>query len=255
VAPWRVACFLTGVVLVAVVQCPPLDGLADDMLIAHMVQHLVIGDIAPFLVVLGLTGPLLQPLLRLRGMRWLRPLTHPVVALGLWAFDYYAWHLPWLYQLALRHDLVHALEHASYFWFGTLLWLALLGPLPKPAWFGNWARLGYVVVVRFAGAALANAFVWGGTIFYPYYNGRDVRFGLSPLGDQNVAGAIMMLEQIFLTTGLLGWLFWRAATEDEERQQLLDLADERGLALSEERAARAATSGAAERLRRRIIES
>lgn len=196
VAPWRVGCFLAGVVLAAVVQCPPLDGLADEMLIAHMVQHLLIGDIAPLLVVLGLTGPLLQPLLRLRAARWLRWLSHPVVALYLWALDYYVWHLPLLYQAALRHDLVHALEHAFYFWFGLLLWLALLGPLPKPRWFGNWARLGYVVVVRFAGAALANAFVWGGTVFYPYYNGRDARFGLSALSDQNVGGAIMMLEQI-----------------------------------------------------------
>jgi cytochrome c oxidase assembly factor CtaG len=142
----------------------------------------------------------------------------------------------------------------SFFWFGAILWLALLGPLPKPRWFGNWARLGYVVVVRFAGAALANAFVWAGTVFYPYYDGRDVGFGLNPLSDQNVAGAIMMIEQIFLTTGLLAWLFWRAASQDEERQQLLDLAADRGYALSEERAERAAAGNAAERLRQRIID-
>jgi cytochrome c oxidase assembly factor CtaG len=202
--------------------------------------------------VLGLTGPLLLPILRWRPTRWLRPLSHPVVALALWALDYYIWHLPLLYQAALRHDLIHALEHASYFWFGTLLWLALLGPLPKPAWFSNWARLGYVVVVRFAGAALANAFIWAGTVFYPYYDGRDVHYGLNPLSDQNVAGAIMMLEQIILTTLLLAWLFMRAAVQDEERQALLDLADSRGVALTPERAARAAASGSAERLRRRL---
>jgi cytochrome c oxidase assembly factor CtaG len=252
VASWRRACFFSGALLVTAVQCPPLDGLADDVLIAHMVQHLIIGDVASFLVVLGLTGPLLLPILRWRPTRWLRPLSHPVVALALWALDYYIWHLPLLYQAALRHDLIHALEHASYFWFGTLLWLALLGPLPKPAWFSNWARLGYVVVVRFAGAALANAFIWAGTVFYPYYDGRDVHYGLNPLSDQNVAGAIMMLEQIILTTLLLAWLFMRAAVQDEERQALLDLADSRGVALTPERAARAAASGSAERLRRRL---
>ena len=151
--------------------------------------------------------------------------------------------------------LVHALEHASYFWFGVLLWVALLGPLPKPRWFGNWARLGYVVVVRFAGAALANAFIWAGTVFYPYYDGRDVRFGLDPLNDQNVAGAIMMIEQIILTTLLLAWLFARAAREDEERQGLIDLAERRGYALSDERAARAAASGTTARLRERLLDS
>jgi cytochrome c oxidase assembly factor CtaG len=250
VALWRQASFVAGVVLVTAVQLPPLDDLADRVLVAHMVQHLVIGDLASFLVVLGLTGPVLQPLLQMRWMRWSRLLTHPVVALALWAADYYVWHLPLLYQLALRHDLVHALEHASYFWFGVLLWLALLGPLPKPRWFDNWARLGYVVAVRFLGAALANAFIWASTVFYPYYEGRDE---LNPVSDQNVAGAIMMLEQIVLTTLLLAWLFHRAATQDEQSQQLLDLADDRGVALSEERARRAASGGAVERLRVRVL--
>ena len=239
---WRVAAFAAGVLLVTAAQSPPLDGIADELLIEHMVQHLVIGDLASFLVVIGLTGPLMQPLLRIRLRRWLRPLTHPVAALGLWGLNYYVWHAPFLYQAALRHDLVHALEHASYFWFGVLLWVALLRPLPKPRWFGNWA-------------ALANAFIWAGTVFYTYYDGRDVRFGLNPLNDQNVAGAIMMIEQIILTTLLLAWLFARAAREDEERQGLIDLAERRGYALSDERAARAAASGTTARLRERLLDS
>lgn len=254
VAAWRQLSFLGGAALVTASQLPPFDDLADNLLIAHMVQHLAIGDVASFFIVLGLTGPVMQPLLHLRWTRWVRPLTHPVVALTLWALDYYVWHLPLLYQLALRHDLVHALEHASYLWFGMLLWIALLGPLPKPAWFSNWARLGYVVVVRFAGAVLANAFIWAGTVFYPYYDSRDSHYGLNPLSDQNVAGAIMMIEQILLTTLLLAWLFARAASQDEERQQLLDLAHDRGIPLSDERAARAAASGASARLRDRLLD-
>jgi cytochrome c oxidase assembly factor CtaG len=109
---------------------PPIDGLADSVLIAHMLQHIVIGDIAPLLLVLGLPGPVLAPLLRIRVTRPLRRLASPLVALPLWAVDLYVWHLPLLYQWAIRHDLVHALEHACLLWFGTLLWLALLGPLP-----------------------------------------------------------------------------------------------------------------------------
>ncbi len=254
VTAWRQASFLGGAALVTAVQLPPIDDLADNVLIAHMLQHLAIGDIASFFIVLGLTGPVMQPLLHIHATRWVRPLTHPVAALALWALDYYIWHLPLLYQLALRHDLVHALEHASYLWFGMLLWIALLGPLPKPAWFSNWARLGYVILVRFIGAALANAFIWAGTVFYPYYDSRDTHYGLNTLSDQNVAGAIMMLEQILLTTLLLAWLFARAASQDEERQQLLDLAHDRGIALSDERAARAAASGTSSRLRERLLD-
>jgi cytochrome c oxidase assembly factor CtaG len=211
----------------------------------------LIGDIASFLIVIALTGPLMAPLLRLRFARLLRPATHPVAALLLWALDTYVWRLPVLYQAALRHDLLHALEHASYLWFGMLLWIALLGPLPKPAWFGNWARLGYVVVVRFAGAVLANVFIWSQTLFYPYYDRGSARHALS---EQNVAGALMMIEQMLLTVGLLAWLFFRLAAQDEDRQSLLDLAEQQGTPLTPERAARAAAAGRTAQLRHRLLD-
>ena len=250
---WRRTCFVSGAVLMTVVQVPPFDGLADQVLMAHMIQHIVIGDIASLLIVLGLTGPILQPLLHIRVTRGVRQLSHPLIALGLWAVDLYAWHVPLLYQLAIRHDLVHALEHACLLWFGALLWLALIGPLPKPRWFRAWWGLGYVVLVRFAGALLANVLIWAQTVFYPVYRATDAARGLNPLSDQNVAGGIMMVEQILLTTALLGWLFYRLAVQDDERQQLLDLAHERGIELSEERAARAVDAGATQRLRERLI--
>ncbi len=155
VAIWRTVSFVCGVLLVAIVQIGPLDTLADQVLVAHMLQHIVIGDIASLLVVFGLTGPVLQPLLHIRATRPLRVLAQPLVAQGLWAADLYAWHLPLFYQLAIRHDLVHALEHACLLWFGGLLWLGLIGPLPKPRWFAGWGALGYVVSVRFVGAILA----------------------------------------------------------------------------------------------------
>ena len=167
--------------------------------------------------------------------------------------DLYAWHIPLLYQLAIRHDLVHALEHACLLWFGALLWLALIGPLPKPRWFRAWWGLGSVVLVRFAGALLANVLIWAQTVFYPDYRATDAARGLNPLSDQNVGGGIMMVEQILLTTALLGWLFYRLAVQDDERQQLLDLAHERGIELSEDRAARAVEAGAAQRLRDRLV--
>src|ERR1035437_9829577 len=132
VARWRVVSFVSGVLLMTAVQLPPLDDLADKLLVAHMVQHLVIGDLASLFIVLGLTGPVLQPLLQMRPSRPLRQLASPVVALVLVALDLYAWHVPFFYQLAIRHDLVHALEHACMLWFGVLLWLAPIGPPPHP---------------------------------------------------------------------------------------------------------------------------
>ncbi len=253
-AAWRRVSFASGVVLMAVVQLPPLDGLADEVLAVHMVQHIVIGEIATLLIVLGLTGPVLAPLLRIRFTRPLRALAHPVPALALWTLNMYVWHLPLLYQLAIRHDLIHALEHACMLWFGTLLWLALIGPLAKPAWFRGWSELGYVFLVRGAGAVLGNLLIWTQTVVYPVYRSSDGARGLNPISDQNLAGAAMMIEQMLLTAMLVGWLFLRFARREEEQQSLLDFARDRGRPLSEQRAARAAAAGAGERLRRRLVE-
>src|SRR5581483_8986685 len=233
VSSWRIASFVSGVALLAAVQIGPLDTLADQMLVFHMAQHLVIGDFCSLLVVLGITGPVIQPLLHFRPTRPLRKLAHPLVALVLWATNLYAWHLPIFYVAAIRFDLIHALEHASFFWFGSLLWLALIGPLPKPKWFKSWGALGYIIAVRFAGALLGNILIWASTVFYGTYKLTDPGHAISPLSDQNLAGGLMMIEEMVLTTVLLGWLFYRFAIQDEERQQLLDLAADRGIELSE----------------------
>jgi putative membrane protein len=250
---WRIASFVFGVFLMFIVQVGPLDTLADDVLTAHMIQHIVIGDFASLFIVLGLTGPVIQPLLHMRATRPLRVLASPVVALVLWAFNLYLWHVPLFYQLAINHDLVHALEHATFLWFGTLLWFALIGPLPKPAWFNGWGALVYVIGVRFIGAILGNVLIWTQTVLYPVYSPTDAARGLNPLSDQNVAGGLMMVEEMILTTLLLGWLFFRFAKQDDERQELLDLAAERGIDLSDERAARAARAGRTAALRERLL--
>jgi cytochrome c oxidase assembly factor CtaG len=253
VEPWRIVSFVLGVVSLAAVQIGPLDALADQRLVLHMAQHLVIGDLCSLLVVFGLTGPVLQPLLHIRVTRPLRTLAHPLVALALWAANLYLWHVPFFYQAAIRHDAVHALEHATFFWFGTLLWLGLIGPLPKPAWFAGWGRVGYVVGVRFAGAVLGNVLIWAQTVFYPVYRATDAARAVNPLSDQNVAGGLMMVEEMILTTIILGWVFYKFAQQDEDRQALLDFAQEHGVDLSEARAKRAAAAGTTERLRERIL--
>jgi len=249
---WRQVSFAAGVVLILIALVSPLAALDGELVWVHMAQHLVLGDLAALLIVLGLTGPLLQPLLAARGLGWLRALVHPAVALPLWLADLYLWHVPTLYQAALSSEAVHALEHACFVGFGIAMWMALLGPLPKPSWFGNGARLMYVVAVRFGGTVLANVLIWSGSALYPDYAAGEAVHGLSPLADQGAAGVAMMIEQGLVTFGLFAWLFFRAAQQSDERQALLDLAAERGVALDEARAARAVAAGQGERLRERI---
>jgi cytochrome c oxidase assembly factor CtaG len=253
VPAWRQACFYAGFVTIGA-ALSALGADSQELLSAHMAEHLLLGDIAALLIVLGLTGPLIAPILRIGFFDRLRVLAHPLVAFPLWAVDLYVWHLPLLYQAALRHPGIHALEHAMFLGFGVNMWMCLFGPLPMPAWFGNLGKLLYIVAVRLTGAVLGNIFLWSGTAFYPFYNHGEAVWHVSPIADQNLAGAIMMIEESILTLGLLCWLFLRTARESEERQELLDFATTRGLELTEARATRAVAAGRGGELRRRLEE-
>jgi len=192
---------------------------AQHLLWVHMLQTIALGDLAALLIVLGLTTPVLEPLLRMPLLGRLPALTHPAVAFPLWLLDLYAWHLRVLFQAAMHHSSLQVLEHAMFLVLGINMWMCLFGPLPKPGWFGNGAKLGYVLAVRLTGATLANIFLWSGTIFYPYYLTGEARFHISPIADQNIAGAIMLGEEAILTVCLLYWLFKHAAGEARERAE------------------------------------
>jgi cytochrome c oxidase assembly factor CtaG len=241
---WRRLAFAAGLAVALLALVSPIDYLGENRrLWIHMVQHLMLGDLAPLLVVLGLTGPLLRPLLAVRVVRRARGLAHPFVALPLWVVDLYVWHLRVLYQAALRHDGIHALEHLCFFACGALMWAAVLEPLPGPVWFGNGAKAVYTLIVRVAGGVLGTLFIWAGHVFYPYYAARELAGGTSALTDQRIAGAIMFTEGSVVTLVAFVWLFLRFAREAELRQRLIERD------VDEVLAARAARYGRSARLR------
>ena len=244
--------FALGLVLVLASLVSPVAHLGEELLLAHMAQHLAMADVGALLIVIGLTGPILQPVLAIRAVDRLRALAHPAVALPLWAANLFLWHLPVLYQGALGSEWLHVLQHATFVAFGINMWMSLLGPLPVPEWFGNGAKLAYVVSVRLAGALLANVLMWSEAVLYPDYAPGEAVWGIAPLADQATAGVIMMVEGSILTIVLFGWLFMKTAGEGEERQRLLELASRNGLELSERRAARAVGAGHGAELRRRL---
>ncbi|HEX9350626.1 MAG TPA: cytochrome c oxidase assembly protein [Gaiellaceae bacterium] len=226
VAKWRYVLFSVGVALVAAALVSPVATLGEQESFAfHMVQHLLLGDLAPLCIVAGLTGPLLRPLLSVRAIRALRFLAHPLVALPLWTANLFLWHLPTLWEAALRHEAVHALEHACFFAAGSIMWAAVVEVLPGPEWFGTGAKMGYILAVRVVSTVLGNVLVWAGAPFYGLYEEAHRPWGLSAAADQGIAGALMMIEGSLVTIGALAWLFLRLAQEGELRQQLL----ERGL--------------------------
>jgi len=252
VPAWRQASFASGLLVIAL-SLVGLGELSDELLWPHMLEHLLIGDLAAILLVLGLTGPLLQPILAIKPFDRLRALAHPAVALPLWAIDLYVWHVPALYEATLTNPALHALEHGMFIFFGCVMWMPVLGPLPTPAWFNAGWKVIYVIGVRFVGTALGNALIWSGTTFYPAYEPGDAAHGISPLTDQGIAGAIMMGEGMVVTLAVIAWAFLKWAADTTERQRLLDLAEARGIELDEARAARAVAAGQSKHLEERLL--
>jgi cytochrome c oxidase assembly factor CtaG len=253
VPAWRQACFGAGLATIAIALFSPIGHISEELVIAHMGEHLLIGDIASLLLVLGLTRSMLQPLLAIRAFNRLQILAHPAVALPLWAVNLFVWHIPALYQDAYGTAPVHALEHTTFLFFGCLMWMPIFGPLPKPDWFGAGWKVGYVVAARFTGAILGNVLMWSGTVLYPIYGPGEREWGISALADQSTAGVLMMVEGTFLVLGVLAWVFFEVAREGTEKQRLLDLAYERGVPLDERRAQRAVAAGHAALLEKRLI--
>jgi putative membrane protein len=220
---WRISSFALGIGFLLVALVSPIDFYADRSFGIHMTQHILLGDLAPLALLGGVTGPVLRPLLRF--VHPLRRIFQPLAALGLWAVNLYLWHLPFLYEAALRHDPVHALEHACFFAAGILVWAPVLETIPMPEWFGTGAKLGYVVAMRVVSMVLGNVFIWPNSLFYGFYANAPRPWGLSAVDDQRFAGSVMMIEGSLVTIVVLAWLFLRLAEEGEQRQRLL----ERGL--------------------------
>jgi putative membrane protein len=249
----RQASFACGMALVVIATVGPLDHLADDFVFGHMIEHTVLFDEAALLLAIGLTGPVLAPILSKPGIRRLQVLMHPVVAVVLWLAVMYGWHLPPLYQAAEESELIHLLEHACFLAAGTVMWLALIGPFPKPEWFGNGARVIYAGTVHFSSMALANVLMWSGAVLYPFYVASDRAHGIAPLDDQSIAGAVLMIQGGLLMLGVFFWVLLRWASEETERQELIELAHERGIELDPRRAGRAVAAGWGAELRGRLL--
>ena len=219
----RIALFASGLALLLVAVASPVHSLGEEYLAFHMLQHVLLGDLAPLLVLAGLTGPLLRPLLAVGPLGRLRVLANPLVAFGVWATILLTWHLPLLYDAAVLHESVHALEHTSFYAAGIAVWLPVVETLPAPEWFGTGAKLVYVASVRSVESLLGNVLLWvAGTPLYGVYVRPHELIAVSPSTDQSLAGAVMLVEGTIVTLPVLALLFLRLQVEAEARQSLLE---------------------------------
>ena len=234
VPPLQSACWFAGLTLIGIALLSPLDQLGEtDLLSAHMGQHLLIGDLAAPLILLGLRSPvyafllprpLLVPLARSNRLRRLfRFLRQPWVAAPIWIVTLYGWHLPFAYEAALRSPALHAFQHQSFIVASLLVWLSVLEParrrVPGELW-----KIAHITGVRFAGMFLGMAFlIVQHPIYDGFYGSRALEHGLTPLEDQQIAGGMMLGLDFLIMMGALIFFFMRAA-EDADRRERVEAA-------------------------------
>jgi putative membrane protein len=202
-AGWdRLALFALGLGLCLFALLGPLDRIGEhDLIAAHMGQHVLIGDLGPALLVVAVRGPLLvfllpavvlAPLARSPLRTALGLLLRPRVAFALWAANLAVWHVPWLYDRALAHTWLHDVEHACWTVAGTLLWTLLVDPgTHRRLTVGG--RVALAAAMFAAGQVLTDVLVFTFASLYPAYHGA---YGISAVTDQQLAGIVMMAEQL-----------------------------------------------------------
>jgi putative membrane protein len=220
--PLQAAAFASSMVALLAALVSPIDGLGEHYLFsAHMVQHVLLGDIAPLLLLLALSRVIMRPATRrlTRIERGLGPFASPITGIALWLALMYVWHIPALYDAAIEHAGVHLLEHLSFFVAGVALWWPLIQPVPMRRRLTGLQPLGYIGAAKAGLAALGLYLAWSTTVLYPYYEGTPRIWGLSPIEDQNVGGVIMMVEQSFTLVVVMVALFVRMLVQSEEEQR------------------------------------
>jgi cytochrome c oxidase assembly factor CtaG len=217
---WRLASFLSGLLVVLVALVSPVDALSQQLATMHMAGHILLLDAAPILCILGLSKVILRPVTRRVQVLERRAgvLAHPAVAVIAYAGLLWLWHVPALYDAALRHAGVHVLEHLSFTLAGGLYWWHLLSPIRTRFHMAGIGPVIYMastkVTVGLLGILLAFT---GSDLFHAYADSRP--WGLSPVDDVNVAGLVMALEQSIVMGTALMVIFARGLAESERDQQ------------------------------------
>jgi cytochrome c oxidase assembly factor CtaG len=221
------ACWYVGVAMIAFGLLGPLDTLADDLLVAHMGQHLLIADLAAPFLLAGVRSPVLyfmlpKPLLvrlarrhRLRAaFHWLR---RPLVALPIYLVILYTWHFAFAMDAALRSEWVHGLQHQTFVLGALLVWWPAIEP-NRRTMAGELWKGGYIL-----GARVMAMFVGMGLLIsrhpaYDFYADRGGSHGLTPLSDQQMAGGLMLMVDIVVMLAALAFFFFRAGAAEDRRQ-------------------------------------
>jgi putative membrane protein len=217
----RLLLFCAGMACVVAAVISPIDRLAEQLMAMHMVQHVLLLDLAPILIILGMTKVILRPVTRrlMAIEQRAGPLAHPVFALVLYAGVMWVWHIPALYDAALRSPAVHVLEHLLFSVAGGLYWWHVLSPIRARMRLTGLGPAAYMLSSKVLLGLLGVVLTFAPGSFYAFYETQPEFWGLSAREDQALAGAIMALEQGIVMGVALAYLFIRLLSESEREEQ------------------------------------
>jgi cytochrome c oxidase assembly factor CtaG len=204
-AVWRLIAFQAGLLTLFLALASPLHPLAERLLQFHMIQHMLLMMVIPPLLLLGapllpllrgLPRPVLQdglaPVFASTVLRRLGHfLTHPIVCLVAFTVSNVTWHLPGLYELALRSEFWHDVQHVFFLSTGLLFWWPVVQPWPSRLRWPRWTMIPYLLFADIQNTALSAFLIFSERVLYPTYAAVPRLWGISALDDQAAAGAIM----------------------------------------------------------------
>jgi putative membrane protein len=220
----RLASFVGGLLALAIALISPVDRLGDQAFTMHMVQHVLLLDLAPIGLICGLNKIILRPITRRlqRVEQAAGLLAHPVVAVIAYVALMWLWHVPALYDAALRHSLVHVLEHVCFFSVGLLYWWHLLSPIRSRHRLSAMGAVVYMVSTKLFVGLLGIALTFAPDALYAFYKEQPGIWGLNPSEDESLAGGLMALEQSIVMGIALVWLFVNALSESDAADYRLE---------------------------------
>jgi|SRR5579863_2617409 len=231
----KAVAFVIGVNLIFLSLFTALDELGDRYLFsAHMLQHLILTMVGPPLMLIGIPGWLIQPLLRNRIILKIgKVLTHPAVAFTLFNVDLWLWHAPLLYDATLLNETLHILEHLTFIVFGVIFWWPMFSPvkegLPRLSTGG---QILYLFFGSMPMVLLGAGLTFAPPLYTPYINAPRV-WGLSPATDQQLGGLLMWVPVSLYIIVIMSILFirWmqrqeREQFEKERKQDLIRVMDQ-----------------------------
>ena len=214
--------FAGGLLALVAALVSPIDRLGEQAFVMHMVQHILLLDVVPILLIVepdqGHPAPGHAAPAAPGALAPARSPTRPF-AVVLYVGVMWGWHIPALYDAALRHPFVHALEHTFFMTAGVLYWWHLLSPIRSRARLTGMGPVVYMLSTKLLVGILGIAITFAPDALYAFYKDQPPIWGLSAGDDQSLAGAVMALEQSIVMGIALAWLFVRALAESESDEQ------------------------------------